>query len=89
MAASTFPPDTVDHISALMSSLQHFQDSGSYTDLSLQAEEGEVRCHKAVLAPFSPLLWELCHMVGGGDSDPPARGGAARGSAPGLRVLHR
>ena len=64
MAASTVPPDTGAHISALMSSLQHFQDSGSYTDLTLQAEEGEVRCHKAVLAPFSPLLWDLCHMEG-------------------------
>ena len=62
MALSYNSLDTGDHFSALLSSLQHFQDSGSYTDLSLQAEDGEVRCHKAVLAPFSTLLWDLCHI---------------------------
>ena len=62
MAASTVSPATEDHFSALLSSLQHFQEQGSFTDLTLQAEDGEVRCHKAVLAPFSPLLWDLCHM---------------------------
>ena len=63
MAASNISWGIEDHFSAMLSRLKNFQDSGSYTDLTLQTEGGEVRCHKAVLAPFSPLLWDICHTV--------------------------
>jgi len=50
------------HFKTLIERLKEFQGRGSYTDLLLRADDGEVECHKAMLAPFSPLLRGLFHI---------------------------
>ena len=56
-------PGPEDHFGTLLSSLYNLQDKGCCTDLILQAGGGEVRCHKAMVAPLFPLLWDLCSTL--------------------------
>jgi len=59
-SAALGEPD--QHFKTLIERLKDFQGRGSYTDLLLRADDGEVECHKAMLAPFSPLLRGLFNI---------------------------